>query len=361
LLLGDKEMRLLAKACTWIKSIAFVMSNPELRKFFRNVGVCISGKLYPNGVIKNIGGIDTFRMSPEFTFYNLDEWGSGKNNGFSKLVELAKGKSVVFDIGAHIGICALPISRVMKKGGVCYSFEPARANRRYLETHLKMNNVDNVIIVSCLVGDKCDDSVEFFESSTDSGINSICQLKNKDSIYNKIVKEQVTLDSFVAKYCCIPGLIKIDVEGAEINVLRGAKSVLREYHPEIIISVHPNHLEIQGYSVDELTKEIRGLGYQIYNIDGSQLNDKLQSGEYSWNNYNALNYPWISKRRKKFLQYLYFATLMLNPEYEYINSLTWRYVCRLLYPFMRLRVKTLYFGYSPILYLLYLLKKLNLT
>lgn len=83
--------------------------------------------------------------------------------------------------------------------------------------------------------------------------------------------------------------------------------------------------------------------------------------KYSWNNYNALNYPWISKRRKKFLQYLYFATLVLNPEYEYINSLTWKYVCRLLSPFMRLRVKSLYFGYSPILYLLYLLKKLNLT
>jgi len=273
-------MGLLAKAGTWIKSIAFVMSNPELRKFFRNVGVCISGKLYPNGVIKNIGGIDTFRMSPEFTFYNLDEWGRGKNNGFSKLVVLAKGKSVVFDIGAHIGICALPISRVVKKGGICYSFEPAEANRKYLETHLKMNNVDNVIVVPSLVGDKCDDCVEFYESSSDSGMNSLCMLKNKDSICNKIVKEQITLDSYVAKNGCIPGLIKIDVEGAEINVLRGAESVLRKYHPEIIISVHPKHLKILGHSIDELAKEIHGLGYQIYNIDGSKVNGNLQSGEY---------------------------------------------------------------------------------
>jgi FkbM family methyltransferase len=143
-----------------------------------------------------------------------------------------------------------------------------------------MNNVDNVIVVPSLVGDKCDDCVEFYESSSDSGMNSLCMPKNKDSIYNKIVKEQVTLDSFVAKNGCIPGLIKIDVEGAEINVLRGAKSVLREYHPEIIISVHPKHLEILGHSVDELTKEIRGLGYQIYNVDGSQVNGKLKSGEY---------------------------------------------------------------------------------
>jgi hypothetical protein len=69
-------MNVLVKAGTWTKSIAFLMSNPELRKSFRNIRVCISGKLYPNGVIKNIGGIDTFRMSSEFAFYNLDEWRS---------------------------------------------------------------------------------------------------------------------------------------------------------------------------------------------------------------------------------------------------------------------------------------------
>ena len=271
------------KAGAWTKSIAFVINNPGLRKYLRRAGVYVSGKLHPKGVVKNIGGIDDFLMSPEFTFYNFEEWGRGKNNGFRKLVELAKGKSVVFDIGAHIGICALPISRVIKEGGLYYSFEPAEANRKYLVTHLKMNNIDNVIVVSILVGDKCGNCVEFYESSSDSGMNSLCQPENKDSIYNKVVKEQITLDSFVAKNGCIPELIKIDVEGAEINVLKGAKSVLREYHPEIIISVHPKHLEILGHSVDELAKEIRGIGYQIYNVDGSQVNGNLQSGEYYLN------------------------------------------------------------------------------
>ena len=278
----DKKFSILAEAGTWIKSIGFVMSNPVLRELLRTVGVYVSWILYPKGVVKNIGGVGNFLMSPEYTFYNFEEWGHGKNNGFRKLVELAKGKSVVFDIGAHIGICALPISRVIK-GGLYYSFEPAEANRKYLEAHLKMNNIDNVIVAPILVGDKCGDCVEFYESSSDSGMNSLCQPENKGSIYNKVVKEQTTLDFFVAKNGCIPELIKIDVEGAEINVLRGAKSVLREYHPEIIISIHPKHLEILGHSVDELTKEICGLGYQIYNVDGSQVNGNLQSGEYYLN------------------------------------------------------------------------------
>ena len=106
-------MRMLVKAGEWTKSFAFVMNNPWLRKLLRRAGVYVSGKLHPNGVIKNVGGVGNFLMSPEFTFYNFGEWGSGKNNGFRKLIELAKGKSVAFDVGAHIGICSLPISRVL--------------------------------------------------------------------------------------------------------------------------------------------------------------------------------------------------------------------------------------------------------
>ncbi len=258
------------------------MSNPVLRELLRTVGVYVSWILYPKGVVKNIGGVGNFLMSPEYTFYNFEEWGHGKNNGFRKLVKLAKGKSVVFDIGAHIGICALPISRVIK-GGLYYSFEPAEANRKYLEAHLKMNNNDIVKVIPFLVGDKCDDCVEFYETSSDSGMNSLCQPENKGSCYNKIVKEQITLDYFVEKNGCIPELIKIDVEGAEISVLRGAKAVLRKYHPEIIISVHLKHLRILGYSVVDLMEVIHELDYQIYNIDGSQVSGKLQSREYYLN------------------------------------------------------------------------------
>jgi FkbM family methyltransferase len=273
-------MSVLAKAGAWTKSIGFVMNNPRLRKLLRRVGVFVSWKLHKKGIIKNIGGVGNFLMSPDFTFYKFEEWGSRKNNFFRKLIELAREKKVVFDIGTHIGICTLPISRVIKKGGLCYSFEPAEANRRYLETHLKINNVGNVIVIPYLVGDKCGDCVEFYESSSDSGMNSLCQPEDKGSIYNKVVKEQIILDSFVAKNGCIPELIKIDVEGAEIGVLRGAKDVLKKYHPEIILSIHPKHIKRLGHTVSELTVLIHKFDYQIYNVDGSLVNGELESKEY---------------------------------------------------------------------------------
>jgi len=81
---------------------------------------------------------------------------------------------------------------------------------------------------------------------------------------------------------------------------------------------------------------------------------------YSWNNYDELNYPWIEKNRKKFLQNLYFSTLMLNPNYEYIKNPAWRLLCNILYPVTRWRVKNLYFKFSPSLFALGLIKKMNL-
>lgn len=273
-------MRFALKISEFIKSSRFIRNNPNIRKLLRNVGVGISKIINSKGILRNIGDSGSFMMSPDFTFYDFEGWGKGKNNGFKKLIELANGKTVVFDIGAHIGICTLPISNVLKKGGVCYAFEPADTNRKYLEMHLKMNNIGNIIVVPLLIGDRCSNAIEFYEADADSGMNSICERSETDCTYSKVIKEQITIDHFVNINNCIPELLKIDVEGAELNVLSGARDVLRKYHPEIILSVHPAHLKMLGYTVKELIRLIDEMGYKIFSVDGFKVEGELVSGEY---------------------------------------------------------------------------------
>ena len=79
--------------------------------------------------------LDIFSCHLNLHFTILKNGGGGKNNGFHKLIELAKGKRIAFDVGAHIGICSLTMSRDLGNGGTCYAFEPAEANRKYLKTH----------------------------------------------------------------------------------------------------------------------------------------------------------------------------------------------------------------------------------
>jgi len=82
--------------------------------------------------------------------------------------------------------------------------------------------------------------------------------------------------------------------------------------------------------------------------------------QYSWSNYNKLNYPWLDEKKKKLYQNLYFSTMLMNPEYEYIKSFIWKYFCIAIGPFARWRVKRLNFKLSPVLFLFNTIKKANL-
>ena len=64
--------------------------------------------------------------------------------------------------------------------------------------------------------------------------------------------KQIFLDDYVKKNSIIPDVLKIDVEGAEFNVLDGAIKILKEYRPKIIISLHPEHLRLLNRNIQEI-------------------------------------------------------------------------------------------------------------
>jgi FkbM family methyltransferase len=263
-----------------VRKIEFVKKKSLIYKLIRNTGIIISKSVFPKGINKTLGDFGKFRFSHEFAFYDFDSWGKEKNNGFNKLINLAKGKKIVFDIGAHIGLCSMPISRVLNESGICYAFEPAKGNMKFLKQHLRMNRINNVRVIENLVGDERLERVEFYEMNGDSGMNTISRVKKGEIEYKEIFKSQITIDGFVKESGFVPELIKIDVEGAEIKVLSGGQEVLRNNHPEIILSVHPKHIKDLGYTLEYLRKTISNLGYKIYNIDGTPVKDELASREY---------------------------------------------------------------------------------
>ena len=273
-------IQIIDKTANLVNKVEFIKKNLLIYKLFRKTGILVSKCLYPKGIKKNLGGRGSFLFSHEFTFYDFGSWGKGKNNGFNKLINLAKGKRIVFDIGAHIGLCSMPISRVLSEDGRCYVFEPSRGNLKFLKQHLQMNRISNVCVIGCLVGDERLENVEFYEMNGDSGMNTISGVKKGEREYEKVLKRQITIDGFVEENGVVPELIKIDVEGAEVKVLSGGEGVLKKYHPEIILSVHTKHIKDLGYSLDHLRKSISDLGYEIYNIDGTRAKDELVSREY---------------------------------------------------------------------------------
>lgn len=173
----------------------------------------------------------------------------------------------MLDVGAHIGLVSLPMSRAVSENGQVVAFEPAAANRVFLNTHLALNNIENVRVVETLVGSEDKSSVRFFEQAGAAGQNSVVVTKNPKA-YTQTQQRQITLDAFCQKNGLEPEIIKIDVEGSEIGVLQGAREILAKQRPTIFLSVHPTALGLLGFSPDELPHLIHELGYDCRDIEG---------------------------------------------------------------------------------------------
>ena len=221
-------------------------------------------------VSKKIGPYGPFKLNRRFAFSNFDAWGGNHNRGFEYCIEAARGMSCVLDIGAHIGLVTLPLSQVIAKNGKIYAFEPATANQIYLTQHLASNHIHNVEVITDLVGEKPMESVQFFESSDDSGMNTLA-LSGSLRGYDSIQKHQITLDKFCNELNLAPQLIKIDTEGAEVRILQGAKKIIQMHKPTIFLSVHPQHIIQLGSTVEELERLIENLDYKVTDLNGKPV------------------------------------------------------------------------------------------
>lgn len=218
-----------------------------------------------------IGPYGPFRLDARFAFSDFEHWGDGHNDGFAACVEACRGKRCVIDIGAHIGLVSVPAASVLADNGRIVCFEPATANRRLLERHLALNGLtQHATVAGQLVGEQDVDQVPFFEMSSASGMNSIAHGAIGDG-YSRVERTQVTLDSYCANHGLEPEVVKIDVEGAELAVLRGARNVLTRCRPQIFLSVHPRHIAALGESVDDLMALIAELGYDCRSGDGQRV------------------------------------------------------------------------------------------
>jgi len=230
-------------------------------------------------VKKKIGGFGPFLMHNKFIFSDFESWGNGHNACFNRLLKACEGRQCVLDIGAHIGLYTLPMSSVIANTGLVHAFEPAETNIVFLNRHVTLNNSRNVVLVKKLLWDGNDASLVFEESEDVSGINRIVRRGNGTVFSGQQI---TTVDHYSADQNIVPEIIKIDVEGAELNVLRGAKETLMRYDPLLCLSVHSKELEDIGSSATELWNYINDLNYRVFSSQGVQVTERsnFKSGEY---------------------------------------------------------------------------------
>jgi FkbM family methyltransferase len=150
-----------------------------------------------------------------------------KRRVFERMI--AQG-DIVYDIGAHVGYYTLLSSILVGDCGQVVAFEPLPANLVYLKQHLKLNRIANVALVEAAVSDH--GGYACFHPGSNNYMGYIAD----DGI---LTVKSVSLDELYANdQIPVPDLIKIDVEGAEILVLSGAKNLLTAKRPILFLATH---------------------------------------------------------------------------------------------------------------------------
>jgi len=158
--------------------------------------------------------------------------GSYESRNAEAFLSLVKRDAVVFDIGANFGFYAMLAARA---GAKVVAFEPFPDNSRNLSRHVDLNGLgDRIRIVPLAVFSRTGHIR--LEISTGASANRNTKMCADDAAPG-IEVACTTLDDFVDT-TAPPAIIKLDVEGAESDVLRGADRVFRTIRPGLLCEVH---------------------------------------------------------------------------------------------------------------------------
>ncbi len=160
------------------------------------------------------------------------------------------------DVGAHVGFYTLLASRLVGPAGRVWAFEPDPTNARFLRDHVRINDAGHVHVEQAAVA-RTPGSARFGGGSG-SGTGRLTEGGGRSV-------RTVALDSFCAEHGIVPTAVKMDVEGAEAEVIEGGAETLRRTRPVIFLSTHGP--EAHGRSVGLL----RELGYALTPILGDNV------------------------------------------------------------------------------------------
>ncbi len=192
----------------------------------------------------------------------LNRWHEPSLTWFLMLAGGRGGKRGFVDAGSHLGYFSLVHARHAQNRAVAIEVNPT-----------VFSEMSAMIAKSALPQDRI--SCLNVGLSSAEGVLSLPRRRSHSpafSIAGKSAPEAsgvtvplVTLDSIVDQQDISVDLLKIDVEGAEMELLRGAETVLRKFQPVIAIELHPDLIsQISGQSAQSLVDMMQGLGYREF-------------------------------------------------------------------------------------------------
>ncbi|NMT63790.1 FkbM family methyltransferase [Marinobacter sp. W62] len=167
-------------------------------------------------------------------------------------------------MGANIGVHSLVFSTLVGSSGQIVAIEPQSKVRKRLEANLKNNQITNVVVLGCAIGaEECCARIYDIANNNDGAATLRPSEPEKHEKFENI--EVKTLD-FVQSSTHLDrfDIVKIDVEGAELEVLQGLSKLFKSSPPRcLFVECVNSNLKRFNTSSEELIAKLEDLGYQL--------------------------------------------------------------------------------------------------
>ncbi len=195
--------------------------------------------------------------------YWLGSYEMNKRQAFEAEIEPG---TVIYDIGANVGYFSLLAAVLTGKEGKVFAFEPLPRNIEFLRKHIALNKMEQISVIEAAVSDHSGEA--YFDLGASSAMGHLSEA-------GEMRVRMVCLDEMLNKGDLLPpDYIKLDVEGAEYEVLLGARHLLETHRPVIFLDTHnrkAHHLTIA------LLEEI---GYRFKILDGRDMQETRELVAY---------------------------------------------------------------------------------
>jgi FkbM family methyltransferase len=211
------------------------------------------------GFQHRVNGVDTFRLSLQQMHTNAPlDW---EPDQYQEVMSFLPPGDHFLDIGAFWGLYSLGAARRVGPTGRVMAIEPGPRQNSLLQANVDSNSFGSLITV---VEDVCSDSpgqrIDFHVAPKGSMVDSAVAKPGREA--KSVARHTTTVDDLVTRYRLHPRLLKIDVEGFEHHVIKGAFETLQRHRPTLFIEFHPEELRMCGTSTAAVLTELGKLGYE---------------------------------------------------------------------------------------------------
>jgi len=190
------------------------------------------------------------------------------------LLRLLGPNSIALDVGANIGCHALTMSTAADHSVKVYAFEPHPRVFARLAANIALNPAVKVEATNCALGAKAGEITLYAPAAAHP--QSILSSVHAGVLRDKVPPGSIetfkvsvrTLDSFVRDLNIERlNLIKVDVEGHELQVLQGAAESLTRFQPRILFELSVENWHRAGYDFDDIAEFFESLGYRLFEVE----------------------------------------------------------------------------------------------